>query len=77
MGREKTQSSNKQERGRNPPYKQDHVFLFTVNKDNWPIRREDLSNVTIIMEIVFTSQDHYNFAYPSSLVLIFSKFLYI
>ena len=39
---------NKQERDRNPPYKQDNVLLFTVNKDNWPIRREYLSHMTII-----------------------------
>jgi len=30
--------------------KQDHVLLFTVNKDNWPIRKEYLSQVTIIMQ---------------------------
>jgi len=29
---------------------QDHVLLFTVNKDNWPIRREYLGHVTIIMQ---------------------------
>ena len=33
-----------------PPYKQDHGLLFTVNKDNWPIRWEYLSHVTIIMQ---------------------------
>jgi len=43
--------TNKQERDRNPPYKQDHVLLFNVNKDNWPIRREYLSSVTIIMQM--------------------------
>jgi len=32
------------------PYKQDYVLLFTVNKDKWPIRREYLSHVTIIMQ---------------------------
>ena len=42
--------TNKQERDRNPPCKQDHVLLFTVNKENWPIRREYLSHVTIIMQ---------------------------
>jgi len=25
------------------------MLLFTVNKENWPIRREYLSHVTIIM----------------------------
>ena len=35
---------------RNQPYKQDCVLLFTVNKDNCPIRREYLSHVTIIMQ---------------------------
>ena len=42
--------TNKQERDRNPPYKQDHLVLFTLNKDNWPIRREYLSHVTILTQ---------------------------
>jgi len=42
--------TNKQERNENPPYKQDHLLLFTVNKDNWPIWREYLSHVAIIMQ---------------------------
>jgi len=38
---EKTRDqTNKQEMDRNPSYKQDHELLFTVNKDNWPTRRE-------------------------------------
>ena len=45
----KSYQTNIQERDRNPPYKQDHVLLFTVNKGNWPIRREYLSHVTIII----------------------------
>ena len=32
----------------NPPYKQDHVRLITLKKDNWPIRR------------VLESRDHHN-----------------
>jgi len=43
--------TNKQERHRNLPHKQDHVLLITVNKDKWPIRREYLSHVTIIMQM--------------------------
>ena len=35
---------------RNPPYKQDHVLLFTANKYNWPIRREYFSHMIIIMQ---------------------------
>ena len=50
--------TNKQERDRNPPYKQDHVLLFIVYKNNWPIRKDYLSHMTIIMQILFTSQDH-------------------
>ena len=42
--------TDKHERDINPPYKQDHALLFTVNKDNWPIRRVYLSHVTIIMQ---------------------------
>jgi len=70
--------TNKQERDRNPPYKQDHVLLFTVNKDNWPIRREHLSHMIIIMQMVVyqpRSPAHQNFSHPSSMVLIFSKYL--
>ena len=37
-------------KGTESPYKQHHVLLFTVNKDNWPIRKEYLSQVTIIMQ---------------------------
>ena len=63
---------------RNPPYKQDHVLLFTVNKDNWPIRREYLDHVTIIMQMAAyyqISPAHQNLSHPSSMVLIFSKYL--
>ena len=35
---------------RSPLYKHDHVLLFTVNKDNWPIRRDYLNHMTIIMQ---------------------------
>jgi len=50
MKKEKKNSdqTNKQERARNPQYKQDQVLLFTVNKDNWSIRR------------VFESHGHHN-----------------
>ena len=34
--RKNSDQTNKQERDRNPSYKQEHVVLFTVNKDNWP-----------------------------------------
>ena len=34
MERKNGDQTNKQERDRNPPYKQDYVFLFNVNKDN-------------------------------------------
>jgi len=52
-------------------------FLFTVNKDNWPFRREYLSHVTIIMLMdVYQpiSPVHQNLCHPSIMVLIFSKF---
>ena len=70
--------TNKQERDRNPQYKQDHVLLFTVNKDNWPIGRDYLSHVTIIMLIVAywpRSPAHQNLSHPSSMFLIFNKYL--
>jgi len=75
---EKTYQTNKQERNRNPPYKHDYVLLFTVNKDNWPIRREYLSHLTIIMQMALyqpRSPAHQNLSHPSSMVLIFSKYL--
>ena len=49
MGKKHSDQTNKQERDRTPPYKQDHVLSFTVNKDIWSIRSEYLSHVTIIM----------------------------
>jgi len=67
--------TNKHERARNPPYKQDHVLLFTVNKDNWPIRREYLSHMTIIMQTGRLPPSHQNLSHPSSTVPIFSKYL--
>jgi len=77
MERENSDQTNKQERDRNPPYKQDQVLLFTVNSDNWPIRREYLSHLTIIMQMdvyQHRSQAHRNLSHPSSRVLIFSKY---
>ena len=62
---------------RNPPYKQDHVLLFTVNKDNWPIRESIfVSRDHHNAKWTFTSQDHHkqNLSHPSSMVLIFSKY---
>ena len=51
MKKKTSDHTNIQERGRrNPPYQQDHVLLFTVNKDNYPIKREYLSHVIIIMQ---------------------------
>ena len=50
--KENSDQTNKQERDRNPPYKQDYVLLFTINKDNWPIRREYLSHMTIIRQVI-------------------------
>jgi len=49
---EKTHSeqTNKHERVREIHGKQDHVFLFTINKDNWPTRRNYLSHVTSIIQ---------------------------
>jgi len=53
MEKKPIDQTNKQERGRNASYyKQDHVLLFNLNKDNWQIRREYLSHVTIIMQMV-------------------------
>ena len=40
--------TSKHERDRNATYQQDHVLLFTVNKDNYPIKREYMSHVTIL-----------------------------
>jgi len=77
MERKTSDQTNKQERDRNPSYKQDHVLLFTVNRDNWPIRRECLSYVTIIMQMAvyqLRSTPHQNLSHPSSMVLIFSKY---
>jgi len=54
------------------------MLLFTVNKDNWPIRREYLSHVTIIMQMAVyqpRSPAHQNLSHPSSMVLKFSKYL--
>jgi len=39
MEKKNSDQTNKHETERNPQYKQDHVLLFTINKDNWPIRR--------------------------------------
>ena len=60
MERKNSDQTNKQERDRYQPYKQDHVFLGTVNKDNWPIRREYFSHMTIIMQKwTFTSPQNF------------------
>jgi len=77
MVKKNSHQTNKQKRDRNPPYKQDRVLLFTVNEDNWPIRRVYLSHVAIVMQIVVyyqRSPAHQNISHPSSMVLIFSKY---
>jgi len=76
MEQKNNAQTNKQERDINPRYKQDHAFLFTVNKENWPIRREYLSHVTVILQMdVYQPRwpAHQNLSHPSSMVLIFSK----
>jgi len=76
-GEKNSDQTNKQEGDRNPLYKQDHVLLFTVNKDSWPIRREYLSHMTIIMQMdVYQprSPAQQILSHPSSMVLIFSKY---
>jgi len=70
--RNHSDQTNKQERDRNPMYKQDHVLLFTVNKESV------LSHMTIIMQMAVyqpKSPADQNLCNPSSMVLIFSKYL--
>ena len=40
-----------------PPYKQDHGLLFTVNKDNWPIKGIWVT-WPYYAKLMFTSRDH-------------------
>ena len=73
MEEKTSHQTNKLERDRNPPFMQYYVLLFTVNKDNWPIRRDYLSRVTIIMQMnVYQPKSaDQNLSHPSSMVLIF------
>ena len=61
MKKENSDQTNKQERARNPQYKQDQVLLFTVNKANWSIRRV-FEYMTIIIQM-----DVYQLRSPKSL----------
>ena len=64
MQKKNIDQTNKHERDRE---------IHHTNKDNWPIRRENLSHVTIMQNGHLPA--HQNLSHPSSMVLILSKYL--